>query len=343
MSSQLNLSICMPTYNFGKYIGETLASILPQMPSGVELIIVDGASTDNTEAVVRAYKDRYPDQITYHRLAARGGIDKDIAFSVSLAKGEYVWLFSSDDVMREGAIQKVLQAIQSHLDVYLCQYTLCGLDIKQRISDSRSLTAFSERVFDLSKEPERKEYFCKAWNTEPFFSFMSSIVINRQKWSQGSVDPIYYGSCFAHVFRIFSCIPLGLTVKAVPDLLLYKRSENDSFMDKGIVHRIGIGIYGYTQIGRQIFGAHSDELKSIERVLRNEFNLRLFLVTKGTLLKNSKDWEQLNQMFASIYKDMSVSSLAKKAVYHLMDPFRARLLRKSYLAVKGFFVRLSSL
>jgi len=46
------LSICIPTYNFGRFIGETLDSILPQATEDVEVTVVDGASTDNTADIV---------------------------------------------------------------------------------------------------------------------------------------------------------------------------------------------------------------------------------------------------------------------------------------------------
>ena len=57
---QFNLSICIATYNRGKFIGETLDSILVQMNPHVELVIVDGASPDNTAEVVGKYMTRFP-------------------------------------------------------------------------------------------------------------------------------------------------------------------------------------------------------------------------------------------------------------------------------------------
>lgn len=50
----IRLSICMPTYNFGKFIGETLESIMKQIPDGVEIVVLDGGSTDNTCDVVKS-------------------------------------------------------------------------------------------------------------------------------------------------------------------------------------------------------------------------------------------------------------------------------------------------
>ena len=46
------LSICIATLNRGNFIGETLDSILSQITPEIEIVIIDGASTDNTEEVI---------------------------------------------------------------------------------------------------------------------------------------------------------------------------------------------------------------------------------------------------------------------------------------------------
>ena len=56
MTTNYKLSICIPTYNRAAYIGETLASIISQSNDDIEIVIVDGASTDNTADVVTSFK-----------------------------------------------------------------------------------------------------------------------------------------------------------------------------------------------------------------------------------------------------------------------------------------------
>ena len=76
------LSISIPTYNFGKFIGEMLDSILPQVTDEVEVLVVDGASTDDTEGVARKRQERFP-LLKYYRLPKKGGIDRDMAKAVT--------------------------------------------------------------------------------------------------------------------------------------------------------------------------------------------------------------------------------------------------------------------
>ena len=52
-----NFSICIPNYNYGKYIGDTLKSVLSQTYQNFEVIVVDNASTDDSLEVVKSFKD----------------------------------------------------------------------------------------------------------------------------------------------------------------------------------------------------------------------------------------------------------------------------------------------
>src|SRR4051794_4708620 len=108
-----SLSICIATRNRAALIGATLESIVTQCTGEVEVVILDGASTDNTEQVVRLYQMRFP-CVRYFRQDTNLGIDRDFASAVDLAEGEYCWLFSDDDVLKPGAVRIVLDALQGN-------------------------------------------------------------------------------------------------------------------------------------------------------------------------------------------------------------------------------------
>src|SRR5207253_1068183 len=52
----VKISFCIPTYNHGRFLGAALESILAQAPEDFEIVIVDGASVDETPAVVAEYQ-----------------------------------------------------------------------------------------------------------------------------------------------------------------------------------------------------------------------------------------------------------------------------------------------
>src|SRR5579864_441213 len=116
MSSQpsdepLQLSLCIATFNRASFIGATLQSILGQCNDAVEVVILDGGSSDDTAGVVRQYAQRYP-CVRYFRQEVNRGVDPDFDRAVGEARGRYCWLMTDDDLLRPGAIDTVLDAIR---------------------------------------------------------------------------------------------------------------------------------------------------------------------------------------------------------------------------------------
>ncbi len=297
----------MPTYNFGKFIGETLESIIPQLSDEVEVVILDGCSTDNTAEVVKSYQ-KHNKQIHYFREPVKGGIDKDMHLSVEKARGEYCWLFSSDDVMEKRALDRVLSEIKLGLDLYLCNYTICSFDIKTILRDPAILNLNRDRVFDLSDLAERTRYFESAIGTPAFFSFMSALVVKRSRWMETSIDPLFFGTCWAHGARIFSMIPKGLRMKYLSSSFLRLRSFNDSFLNNGYVQRVALAIDGYQTIADTIFGHESIEGFHIRRALRREFPMRLFLHAKHEI-KTQQDRKTVFRLINKNFSDCRMKNL----------------------------------
>jgi abequosyltransferase len=120
----IKLSICIATFGRGDFIAETIESIVQQLTPSIEIVIVDGASPDNTCEVVSRFVDRHPN-IRYYREEVNSGADADFDKSVSYARGVYCWLFPDDDILIPDAIAKVLK--------------LCEQEPELIISDSRVL------------------------------------------------------------------------------------------------------------------------------------------------------------------------------------------------------------
>lgn len=332
---RVKLSICMPTYNFGAFIGETLASVVPQLEPGVEIVILDGGSTDDTERVVGRYTREYP-QIRYVRQPKRGGIDRDMARTVELAGGEYCWLFSSDDVMKPGALRRVLREIEGGLDVYLCGLTLCDKQMRV-LMDHPVSTAPWGSVFQLSDAAQRERYFAAARTTTAIFSFMGSLIFRRSRWLEQSLDEGYVGSCWAHVVRLLRLIPNGLTVKYLGESLQLKRGENDSFMDKGIVARYALAIDGYHRIASDVFGDASVEARHIRRVIANEFPLGAMFFTRVHCREQGREAEipELDRLVAKTYRDRSLRNLMSRVGYQYRGVELAyNLARKVYKTLR---------
>ena len=311
------LSICIPTYNFGEFIGETIESILPQLMEDMEVLVVDGASTDNTADIVQRYQRMCP-SLRYIRLEKRGGIDLDMAKAVELSRGDYCWLFSADDIMAKGAVEKVLNNIRKGADVYILGFTRCTLNLVP-ISPHPILEHIEDADYELNDPGDRRRLFSLAQTTAAFCSFMSSLVVNRKRWEAKGIDEDFVGSCWAHVARLLHMIPEGLKVRYLAGEYLLNRGGNDSFLEKGLVHRIGIAIDGFHRIAEIFFGRESIEAYHIRRVLKNEYSLRYLLYAKlvATEKGGTNDRTRLDTLVEKLFIDRRPSDNVRLALYRL--------------------------
>ena len=288
----IQLSICIPTYNFGEFIGQTLESVISQATKEVEIVVVDGASTDNTQEIVMEYQSQYP-RLAYYRLEKKGGIDNDMAKTVELAKGHYCWLLSSDDVLRPGAIRRILDEIQLGHAIYLCNRVECDRNLNETAHRYWLSEKHADGVFDFSDNSVLNEYMKAAQSLGALFSYMSTIIVHREKWLEmGNVDD-FIGSNYAHVYRLFSIAKRGGKVKYIKESLVSARFDNDSFMDNGIAKRFLIDLDGYQLLAEQLFGKESI-YTAFKSVMRREHKW-YFLAGLASKVENRDDWGEIER------------------------------------------------
>jgi len=104
------VSVIVPTYNRADLISETIESILNQTYKNFELIIVDDGSTDNTEKVIRKFKDN---RIKYIKTDYSGVPARPRNIGIKKAKGEYIAFLDSDDMWLPEKLEKQIKVFQA--------------------------------------------------------------------------------------------------------------------------------------------------------------------------------------------------------------------------------------
>lgn len=112
----MRFSIILPTYNSSGTIAETLNSILEQLTNMDELIIIDDGSTDNTQSVVDPY---LCSNIRYFWRENSGGPASPRNLGIEKARGKYIQLFDSDDLMLPGKLESTFSAFEGNPDAGL--------------------------------------------------------------------------------------------------------------------------------------------------------------------------------------------------------------------------------
>ncbi len=113
-------SVCIPNYNYARYIGITIQSVLEQSWPHFEIIVADNNSSDNSVAVVEALADP---RIRIIRNPANIGFAPNLDRATETAVGDYMILLSSDDVMKPGALATyaalILEQETSHQALFI--------------------------------------------------------------------------------------------------------------------------------------------------------------------------------------------------------------------------------
>ena len=103
------ISVIIPSFNQGQFIEQTITSVIGQNYPNIELIVVDGGSTDNTLDVIEKYKDA----LSYFVSEPDNGQTHAINKGFRRAKGEILTWLNSDDMYLPCALSKAVGCIGS--------------------------------------------------------------------------------------------------------------------------------------------------------------------------------------------------------------------------------------
>jgi len=206
------LSICIGTYNRAKFIGETLDSMVAQLEPGVEIVIMDNASSDNTTEVVTQYQLRHP-EIRYFRKQENTGFDRNYDEAVKYAKGEYCWLMSDDDLLSTGAIANVLSVLGGGDDLIVVNSEVRNADLSVEL-ENKLMKLDSDQLY---REEDRDNFFI---GNAKYLSFVGCLVIRRTYWLSKNTSS-YYGTGFIHIGVVFqSPAVVNVRVMAKPSVII---------------------------------------------------------------------------------------------------------------------------
>jgi glycosyltransferase involved in cell wall biosynthesis len=111
------VSVLIPAYNAGRFLGETIESVINQTFDDFELIIVDNQSTDDTAVIVEQYKD--DKRVSYHKNSFNVGMAGNHNMCLLYANGEYIKILCADDKLHAAHLEKFVKVLDEHNDVSL--------------------------------------------------------------------------------------------------------------------------------------------------------------------------------------------------------------------------------
>ena len=122
MDKDIKVSVIIPVYNAEKYLGECLDSILRQTLDGIQVIIMNDGSTDNSLDVMESYAKKYPDVIEVYS-QKNGGQSLARNNCHKYVKGKYMAYVDADDYILDDYFQTLYDtAEKENSDLVICSY-----------------------------------------------------------------------------------------------------------------------------------------------------------------------------------------------------------------------------
>jgi glycosyltransferase involved in cell wall biosynthesis len=117
MNQQPLVSVALCVYNGEKYLELQLDSILNQDYQNLEVIAVNDCSTDNSQAILESYVERYSNLKVFNNKVNLGYV-KNFEKAITLCTGKYIALSDQDDIWLPQKISKQVASIEDSILIY---------------------------------------------------------------------------------------------------------------------------------------------------------------------------------------------------------------------------------
>ena len=197
------LSILIPTYNRPDFVVERIRELLPQLEPGVELVVVDNASSIIVEAYVISHIPSAVGKVRFVRNRVNIGACANICRSFEVSEGVWTWLLGDDDRVCPQALSIVINALdraregQEYGDVFCFSSGIYQFDESRTVYTPGHLWASLDNQMSFSN-----------------FLFISTKVIRTASFLRFS--GVAYQFCYSaapHVAVIMSLINSGSAVR----------------------------------------------------------------------------------------------------------------------------------
>lgn len=125
MNNFEGISVIVPCYNHARFIARFIDSVLAQTKQEFELIICDDCSSDGSADIAASYDDP---RIKLFRHKVNQGVSSTVNDAFFRAKGEYVSICGSDDMMMPHYLEKAWEFLKTHPDTDVFYPALKAID-----------------------------------------------------------------------------------------------------------------------------------------------------------------------------------------------------------------------
>lgn len=123
------VTVCMPSYNYGRFLSQAVESVLGQTYPNFELLIVDNGSNDDSHQIAKNFAAGDPRvQVLMHPGHVNRGVNASLNLGLANASGAYFGLLPADDIYMPDGLERRVALLESALDLGFVYGTSQTLD-----------------------------------------------------------------------------------------------------------------------------------------------------------------------------------------------------------------------
>ena len=268
---EYKLSAIVLVYNGGKYLRDCISSLVNQTLDGLEIILINDVSTDDSLSVCREFERDY-DNVRIINKEINEGLAKNANIGIKNARGEYIILVDNDDIVPDYAYERLYEKAKE-------------VDADISIGSANYLIGrYQHEMPDYERNVWEKERVIRDLNDFPVLfgdAFYWNKIIRRDLLIVNDIHlpigMIYADRKFSHTAYSYAD-----TIVVVPECVYIWRQRKHSLSDaRGTLNNYINRIESYQQDLQQITSSYHDYFKILMR--------RIIVPIKGIL--NNKDFE----------------------------------------------------
>ena len=225
ITNRPKVSVGLPIYNGEKTVVRALNHILNQTYTNYELLISDNDSTDDTEAICRAYEQKHS-SIKYFKRDHNYGISNNFNFVAMQAKGEYFIWMHDDDYWKQEFLETLVTELDLKPEIGL---SMCAIQRINANGDKHDLIQFNKNDDPYYMSPLKlMNQIAGGWaNKKRYHLFMFSMFRTKLFLTAGKYDD----NDVPHPDRVFMCQFALATKFSYIDKILYFRTVHEQPMN----------------------------------------------------------------------------------------------------------------
>lgn len=145
----MKISVCIATFNGGRFLREQVMSVLPQLGEADEIVVSDDGSTDDTISILKSFQDP---RIFIYQNNDRHGFIWNFEHALTKVTGDVIFLCDQDDIWKPNKVDTVMAALQDH-DIILHDAEIVDKD------GNKTGIRYSEGLH------QRKGFWSNLWKT----------------------------------------------------------------------------------------------------------------------------------------------------------------------------------